>query len=106
MKLMKRFWLGVIATAMVLPAKAQLFSPESFTGAALGAVAGAVIGHNSGRHGGEGAAIGAGIGYVLGNVAHNNRQYREGDGYNGNYSSPAYSSISFGYSSTLRQLEK
>jgi len=59
--------LGLLTLALLgVPAQAQLFGPESLTGAALGGVTGAVIGHNSGRHGGEGAAIGAGIGAVLG----------------------------------------
>jgi hypothetical protein len=85
--------------AVVVPAQAELFSPESFTGAAVGAIAGAVIGHNNGRHGGEGAAIGAGIGYLAGTLAHQNRERSSyhSSGYN---TSPSHASVSVGYSSS------
>lgn len=70
---------------LAMPAQAQLFGPESLTGAALGGVAGAIIGHNSGRHGGEGAAIGAGIGAVLGAVVGEERRRSATTVYEPNY---------------------
>lgn len=70
---MKKVVLTVSVVAAILPAQAQLFSPESLTGAAVGAVAGGVIGHNNGRHGGEGAAIGAGVGFLAGALVRESR---------------------------------
>ena len=70
---MKKVLLLALSAGLVAPMQAQLFSPESFTGAALGGIAGAVIGHNSGCHGGEGAAIGAGAGLLLGSLVHQER---------------------------------
>ena len=67
---MKKLILLALSAGLVAPMQAQLFWPESFTGAALGGIVGAVIGHNSGRHGGEGAAIGAGAGLLLGSLVH------------------------------------
>jgi hypothetical protein len=86
---MKKLLLTIFAAASILPAQAQLFSPESVTGAALGAIAGGVIGHNNGRHTAEGAAIGAGVGLLAGALVH---EHRERTGYynHGYYGSPAY----------------
>lgn len=61
-------------SAALLPARAQLFSPEAFSGAAMGALIGGVAGGGSYSHGcgyynsfsGQGAAIGAGIGLLAG----------------------------------------
>jgi hypothetical protein len=75
---MKKLVLTFFATATILPAQAQLFSPESLTGAAVGAIAGGVIGHNNGRHSAEGAAIGAGVGLLAGALV---RESRERSGY-------------------------
>lgn len=79
---MKKLWLTFFAAATILPAQAQLFSPESLTGAGLGAIAGGIIGHNNGRHSAEGAAIGAGVGLLAGALV---RESRERHGY---YDSP------------------
>ena len=60
-------------SAVLLPARAQLFSPEAFSGAALGAMIGGLAGgggnNNCGYYSGfsgQGAAIGAGIGLAAG----------------------------------------
>ncbi|GAB1488294.1 hypothetical protein MASR2M8_07390 [Opitutaceae bacterium] len=58
-----------LALVSALPARAQLFRPETVTGAVVGGIAGAVIGHNDGRHGWEGAAYGAAAGALIGTVA-------------------------------------
>ncbi len=60
-----------------LPAQAQVFRPETATGALVGGIAGAVIGHNDGRHGREGAAYGAAAGAVIGTIAGNSRDRAE-----------------------------
>ncbi len=61
-----------LSLCAALPLRAQLFSPESFGGAALGAITGAIIGGH--HHAGEGAAIGAGAGFLLGTIAHAERE--------------------------------
>jgi YMGG-like Gly-zipper len=83
--------------AVVLPAQAQLFSPESVTGAGFGALTGGLIGHGSGHHGWEGAAIGAGAGFLIGSLIHEDRRdrYYYGPGYGyqgpaGYYYAPSY----------------
>lgn len=61
-------------SAALLPARAQLFSPEAFSGAAMGALIGGAAGGSSYSYGcgyynqfsGQGAAIGAGIGLLAG----------------------------------------
>ena len=71
---MKKLLLTCLLSAALLPARAQLFSPEAFSGAALGALIGGVAGGNSYSYGcgsynqfsGQGAAIGAGIGLLAG----------------------------------------
>src|SRR5437867_12469810 len=68
---MKRLILLAVGLSAALSARAQLFTPESFGGAALGAAIGAVAG---GRHAGTGAAIGAGSGFVLGSLIHASRR--------------------------------
>ena len=85
---MKKLLLLALSAGLVAPTQAQLFSPESLTGAALGGLAGGIIGHNSGRHGGEGAAIGAGVGLLLGSLAHHER--RERAYYHVGYDQPYY----------------
>jgi uncharacterized protein YcfJ len=90
---MKKLILLVLSAGLVAPMQAQLFTPESLTGAALGGVAGAVIGHNSGHHGGEGAAIGAGAGLLLGSLVHQERRaagYYDAATYGGPYYSEPY----------------
>jgi hypothetical protein len=71
---MKKLLLTCLMSVALLPARAQLFSPEAFSGAALGAMIGGVAGGSSYSHGcgyynqfsGQGAAIGAGIGLLAG----------------------------------------
>ena len=71
---MKKLFLTCLLSAALLPARAQLFSPEAFSGAAMGALIGGVAGGNSYSYGcgsynqfsGQGAAIGAGIGLLAG----------------------------------------
>jgi outer membrane lipoprotein SlyB len=84
----KKLILLALSAGLVAPMQAQLFSPESLTGAALGGIAGGIIGHNSGRHGGEGAAVGAGVGLLVGSLAHQDR--RERGYYHVGYDQPYY----------------
>ena len=58
-----------LALVSAVSAQAQLFRPETVTGAVVGGIAGAVIGHNDSRHGWEGAAYGATAGAVIGTIA-------------------------------------
>ncbi len=71
---MKRLILTCLLSVALLPARAQLFSPEAFSGAAMGALIGGAVGGSSYSYGcgsynsfsGQGAAIGAGIGLLAG----------------------------------------
>lgn len=71
---MKRLLLTCLLSAALLPVRAQLFSPEAFSGAAMGALIGGAVGGSSYSYGcgsynsfsGQGAAIGAGIGLLAG----------------------------------------
>ncbi|MDB6063881.1 MAG: hypothetical protein JWR26_89 [Pedosphaera sp.] len=94
---MKKLFLAVLAAGALMSAQAQLFTPESTTGAWLGGIVGGVIGHNSGHHTGEGIAIGAASGLLLGSIAHevNSDRYSYGGysgygGYGGYYGYPSY----------------
>jgi uncharacterized protein YcfJ len=73
---MKKLIFLALSIGLVASSRAQLFSPESFGGAALGAISGAIIGGSTGHHAGEGAAIGAGAGFLLGSLVHYDRQER------------------------------
>ena len=67
--IMKRILLIALAVSTVFQAKAQRFSPESLTGAALGGLIGGFAGGNShcgNSFSGTDAAIGAGIGLAAG----------------------------------------
>lgn len=72
--MMKKLLLTCVMIAALFPARAQLLSPEAFSGAAMGALIGGVAGGSSYYHGcgyynqfsGQGAAIGAGIGLLAG----------------------------------------
>jgi outer membrane lipoprotein SlyB len=66
-----------LALVSAVSAQAQLFRPETVTGAVVGGIAGAVIGHNDGRHGWEGAAYGATAGAVIGTIAGHARDRSE-----------------------------
>src|SRR6266496_6291370 len=65
----KKIALTLSATALLVSAQAQLFGPESFSGALWGSLIGGVVGGDC-RHGfsGEGAAIGAGAGLLAGAI--------------------------------------
>jgi len=95
---MKKLVLTLGLMAALIPARAQLFSPESFSGAAFGAMMGSIIGGDCHGPSGKGAAIGAGVGLVAGALAGeaNRRNYYDSPVY---YSSPAPSvSVGYGYS--------
>jgi len=65
----KCIWTGA-AVAVTLSAPAQLFSPESLSGAFWGSLMGGVVGGNChSGFSGEGAAIGAGVGLLAGAIA-------------------------------------
>ena len=103
---MKKMFLSCLTGAVLLPAQAQLFSPEAFGGAALGAMIGGIAGGNSYSHGchsynsfsGEGAAIGAGVGLLVGALADeaNRRQAYPAE----TVSYAPASAVSFGYGYT------
>jgi uncharacterized protein YcfJ len=93
---MKKVVLTCAAIATTLSAPAQLFSPESLSGAFWGSLVGGVVGGDC-RDGfsGEGAAIGAGVGLLAGAIAGESRRHHY-------YDSPSYvystaPSVSFGY---------
>jgi hypothetical protein len=86
---MKNILVLLLGLCASLSARAQLFSPESLTGALVGGVAGGIIGNNSGHQTAAGAAIGAGGGLLLGSLFHNARQ--------DDYYSPYYSSAPAAY---------
>jgi uncharacterized protein YcfJ len=67
---------ALFALAAVTPAAAQVFRPETVSGALVGGLAGAVIGHNDGRHGWEGAAYGAAAGALVGTAVGHAREHR------------------------------
>jgi hypothetical protein len=83
---MRKLLGSILLGLSVAGIQAQLFTPESFAGAAVGGVAGGVIGHNNDGQTAEGAAIGAGVGWLLGSIAHQERTAREGI----HYSDPYY----------------
>ncbi len=83
---MKKLLVMVVFAVSCLGVRAQLFTPDSFTGALLGAGLGAAIGHGAGDAG-KGAAIGAASGWFLGTVANDYRRSRY-DGFYGYGYSP------------------
>jgi len=92
---MKKLVLTLGLMTALIPAQAQLFSPESFSGAAFGAMMGSIIGGDCHGPSGKGAAIGAGVGLVAGALA------GEANRRNSYYSEPVSyipaSSVSLGY---------
>lgn len=63
-----------ISILALVPARAQIFRPETVSGAVLGGVAGAVIGNNSGGHNAwKGAAIGTVAGALIGSAVADSR---------------------------------
>lgn len=93
---MKKTWVALLSSAVLLPAQGQLFHPESFGGAALGALIGGLVGAGH-RHGfsADGAAIGAGVSLVAGAIAGEARRY--GTREQPVYDCPPAAEVSFGY---------
>jgi len=96
---MKKLVLTLGLVAALMPVRAQLFSPESFSGAAFGAMMGSIIGGDCHGPSGKGAAIGAGVGLVAGALA------GEANRRNSYYETPSYAytpapsvSVGYGYS--------
>ena len=76
---MKKLLVMVMASATLLSAQAQLFSPEALNGAMFGSLIGGLVGangHNGCGNGfsGQGAAIGAGVGLLAGALVGHARQ--------------------------------
>ena len=95
----------LLAAAALVPARAQLFSPEALHGAAWGGFIGGMLGgdtcrprhHYHHRFSGEGAAIGAGVGLLAGVLAGEARrqEYSYGQPY---VSAPApRATVGYGY---------
>ena len=77
MKTIITFIALTLAVSTTLPARAQMFRPQTINDAVLGGIAGAIIGNNSGdRNGARGAVIGAAIGGLLGSASANEPTYR------------------------------
>ena len=92
----KLFWMCALA-AWTLSSPAQLFSPESLSGAFWGSLIGGTVGgdcHNG--FSGEGAAIGAGVGLLAGAIAGESRRQYYNDAQQPYVYAPA-TSVSFGY---------
>src|SRR5437867_7602333 len=89
---MKLWIIFAWSISALVAARAQLFTPEGLTGAAMGGVVGGLIGHNSGRQTAEGIAIGAGGGFLLGTLAHQARGQGESvsSPYDPNYANAGY----------------
>ena len=87
-----------IASATLLTAQAQLFSPESVNGALWGGLIGGVIGGDR-HHGfsGNGAAIGAGVGLLAGSLAGYSHRYSYYDEPGSYYSAAPQVSFGYGY---------
>jgi len=108
---MKKLLVTVMASATLLSAQAQLFSPEALNGAMFGSLMGGLIG-GSGNNGcgynyngcgnsfsGQGAAIGAGVGLLAGALlghARQNEYYAEQPSV---YTPAPTVSLGYGYSS-------
>ena len=96
---MKKIVLTLSAAALHFCAQAQLFSPESFSGALWGSLIGGVVGGDC-RHGfsGEGAAIGAGAGLLAGAILGETR--RQDYYYAQPYVYTTTPSVGYGYNSS------
>jgi predicted lipid-binding transport protein (Tim44 family) len=96
---MKKLALTILLlSTMLVPARAQLFGPEAWTGAFFGTLLGGLAGADC-HHGfsGSGAAIGAGIGFTLGAIAgESNRRAFEGSG-TPSYGPVVYAQPGYGY---------
>jgi len=96
--MMKMIFLSCLVSAALLPAQAQLFSPESLNGAFLGSLIGGIAGSDC-HHGfsGEGAAIGAGVGLLAGALAGEARRHGYDDSPPCAYSTAPSASFGYGY---------
>ena len=96
---MKKIALTLLASTLLVSAQAQLFSPESFSGALWGSLIGGVVGGDC-RHGfsGEGAAIGAGAGLLAGAILGETR--RQDYYYAQPYVYTTTPSVGYGYNSS------
>ena len=97
---MKKFIWSCATVAMTLSAPAQLFSPESLSGAFWGSMIGGTVGgdcHNG--FSGEGAAIGAGVGLLAGALAGEARRNYYGDPQPYVYAPAPAVSVGYGYTS-------
>lgn len=105
---MKRLLLTCLMSATLLPARAQLFSPEAFSGAAMGAMIGGIAGGSSYSYGcgayhsfsGQGAAIGAGIGLLAGALVGAANQHAAYAEQPVTYTSSPMAVAGYGYGST------
>jgi len=96
---MKKLVLTLGLVAALMPARAQLFSPEAWNGAFFGSWIGGLAGGDCyNGFSGEGAAIGAGIGLLAGAIAGQARRqyYHEPAGYA--YTPAPSVSVGYGYS--------
>lgn len=93
---MKKTILTLFTGATLISAQAQLFSPESVSGAFLGSLIGGIAGGDN-RNGfsGNGAAIGAGVGLLAGALVGEAR--RQDYYYSQPYDYTPAPSVSFGY---------
>lgn len=77
---MKTYFILAISLVSLVPARAQLFQPETVNGAVIGGIAGAVIGNNSGdlhHNAWKGAAIGTVAGALIGSAVADSREYHQ-----------------------------
>jgi uncharacterized protein YcfJ len=98
---MKRLFWTCVTIAVTLSAPAQLFSPESLSGAFWGSMIGGVVGgdcHNG--FSGEGAAIGAGVGLLAGAITGEARRNYYGDPQPYTYAPAPAVSAGYGYRSS------
>jgi len=107
---MKKLLVTVMASAALLPASAQLFSPEALNGAVFGSLLGGLIG-GSGNNGcgyynscgngfsGEGAAIGAGVGLLAGALVGEARRSEAAATESYAYAPAPTVNVGYGYSS-------
>ena len=75
---MKTVFALAFSLLALVPARAQIFRPETVNGAVLGGIAGAVIGNNSGdlhHNAWKGAAIGTVAGALIGSAVADSRDY-------------------------------
>jgi uncharacterized protein YcfJ len=99
---MKKLFLTCLMSAALVTTRAQLFSPESLSGAFWGSLIGGIAGGDC-RHGfsGEGAAIGAGVGLLAGALAGEARRYEYSDASGYGCAPAPQVSLGYGYGSCV-----